>query len=295
MVSRPIPRMRMIALLIVTAFGCLTVSAAAADLPTATPSLDSGFRLLYDLDFGRAQQVFASWQKQHPDDPLGSASQAAGLLFSEFNRLGVLESQFYTDDHAFAARKKLTPDPAVRQNFDSALSRAESAAQLRLTRDPKDRDALFSMVLIYGLRADYAALVEKRNVASLRYTKQANAWAQQLLAVDPKCYDAHLATGVSQYIVGSMAAPVRWVLKLGGVSGDKQNGIQELQLTAERGHYLAPFARICWPLPMSAKKILPTRANCCSPCRMTFLKIHCSRTKSPAWTINTKLRPFLLH
>ena len=95
-----------------------------------------------------------------------------------------------------------------------------------------------------GLKADYAGLIEKHNLASLHYTKAATAWAEQLLAVDPDCYDAHLATGVSQYIIGSMAAPIRWLVRLGGVSSDKQKGIAELQLTAERGHYLAPFARI---------------------------------------------------
>jgi hypothetical protein len=216
----------------------------AADLPTASPTLESGFHSLYDLDFNRAQRVFVSWQQQHPNDPLGPAAQAAGLLFSEFNRLGVLESQFYTDDHAFAARHKLSPDPVVHKRFDDALSHAENRAQTRLAEDPKNRDALFSMVLIYGLRADYAALIEKRNVASLRLTKQSNLWAQRLLAVDPQCYDAHLASGISQYIIGSMAAPVRWFLKWGGVSGDKQNGIRELKLTAQHGLYLAPFARI---------------------------------------------------
>jgi hypothetical protein len=215
----------------------------AADIPGA-PSLDSGFQLLYNLDFDQAQQVFASWQGEHPDDPTGPASEAAGVLFSEFNRLGVLESQFYADDHAFETRRKFSPDPTAHERFDKALSRAETTAQTRLTRNAKDRDALFSMVLVYGLRADYAALIEKRNLASLHYTKQAGIWAQQLLAIDPQCYDAHLATGVSQYIVGSMSAPVRWLVRLGGVSGDKQIGIEELQLTASHGRYLAPLARI---------------------------------------------------
>jgi hypothetical protein len=41
-----------------------------------------------------------------------------------------------------------------------------------------------------------------------------------------------------------MAAPMRWLLRMGGVAGDKKQGIIELQLTAERGQYLAPFARI---------------------------------------------------
>jgi hypothetical protein len=208
------PRRKSILLILAGMLAGLCITAAAADFPAPSTTLDSGFHLLYDLDFDRAQQVFVSWQQEHPDDPLGPASEAAGLLFSEFNRLGVLESQFYTDDRTFADRKRLTPDPAVRQRFDVALTQSENRAQARLVRDSKDRNALFSMVLVFGLRADYAALIEKHNVASLRFTKQATQWAEQLLAVDPECYDAHLATGVSQYIVGSMAAPVRWFLKL---------------------------------------------------------------------------------
>jgi hypothetical protein len=223
----------------------ITLPAFAFAAPQLAPvSLDIGFHLLYDLDFAGAHQVFSSWQSQHPDDPLGPASDAAGLLFSEFNRLGVLESQFYASDDAFAARKKLSPDPAVRDRFNAALEETESRARAQLALNPKDRDALFAMTLSSGLKADYAALIEKRNLASLRYTREADAWAVQLLAVDPDCCDAHVATGFSKYIIGSMAAPVRWFLRLGGVTGNKTEGMAELRLTAEHGRYLAPFARI---------------------------------------------------
>jgi hypothetical protein len=221
-----------------------SMPAAAADIPTASTSLDRGFHLLYELDFAAAHQVFLGWQQGHPVDPMGPASEAAGLLFAEFNRLGVLESEFYENDRAFDSRKKFTPDPAVRDRFSAALQQAETRAQARLVQNPNDRDALFAMTLASGLRADYAALIEKRNLASLHFTKQATSWAQRLLTVDPSCYDAHLATGISQYLVGSMAAPLRWFVRLSGVPGDKAAGIGELQLTADRGRYLAPFARI---------------------------------------------------
>jgi hypothetical protein len=215
---------------------------AAIDLVNSP--LDNGFRLMYNLDFTRAQQQFTTYQQKHSDDPLGPACQAAGYLFAEFERLGVLESQFYESDSKFDNRKKLSPDPEVRKAFDISLARAETLAQTRLARDSHDQNALFAMTLSSGLKADYAALIEKRNVASLHYTKDATAWANQLLAVHPDYYDAHLASGVSKYIIGSMAAPVRWILRIGGVSGDKKAGISELELTAQRGHYLAPFARI---------------------------------------------------
>jgi len=220
--------------------------ASAKDLPklSAGAPLDRGFSGLYNLDFAGAQSDFATWEKMHPDDPMGPVSAAAGFLFSEFHRLGVLEAQFYENNDAFADRPKLSPDPAVRDQFQAAITRAENLARTRLAKDPRDRDALFAMTLSSGLQADYAALIEKRNLASLHYTRSATAWAQQLLGVCGDCYDALLATGTSKYIIGSMSAPVRWVLRLGGLPADKQGGIADLQTTAERGHYLAPFARI---------------------------------------------------
>ncbi len=219
-------------------------AAYAADPSLVPSSLGAGYRLMYDLEFDQAGRVFQIWQQQHPEDPLGPASDAAGLLFSELNRLGVLEAQFYADDKHFDARKKLTADPSVRDRFYAALVLAESRAQAGLAKDPKDRDALFALTLSAGLKADYAALIEKKNLASLGYTKQATTLGQRLLAADPKCYDAYLATGIGKYIIGSMAAPIRWMLRLGGFSGDKSAGVEELKLTAQKGVYLGPFARI---------------------------------------------------
>ncbi len=207
-------------------------------------SLDRGFHSLYDLDFSSAQQQFLEYEREHPEDPLGPVSEAAALLFSEFHKLGVLERQFFERDASFAARPKLEPDPAVRARFQAELSLAQQRARPRLARDAKDRDALFAMTLSNGLTADYLALVEKNNMAALRYTRQATYWAQQLLATDPQYYDAYVATGMHNYIVGSLSTPVRWILRLGGISGDKQAGIADLELSAQRGHYLAPFARI---------------------------------------------------
>jgi len=225
--------------------------------PTPVSALDRGFTGLYNLNFGGAQEDFSAWQRMHPDDPMGPASEAAGFLFSEFNRLGVLEAQFYENDAAFDNRPKLTPDPALRDRFQNAITRSETLAHARLAKDPKDRDALFAMTLSSGLQADYAALIEKRNLASLHFTKQASASAQQLLAVCHDCYDALLATGFSKYITGSMGAPVRWILRMGGLPADKQGGIADLHTTAEHGHYLAPFARILLAIAYVREKDRP--------------------------------------
>jgi hypothetical protein len=213
---------------------------------TSGTALDRGYLGLYNLDFSGAQKDFSAWQVQHPDDPVGPVSEAAGYLFSEFNRLGVLEAQFFENDEAFNGRSRPTPDPALRARFQSALDRSQALAHARLKKDDKDRDALFALTLASGLQADYAALIEKRNLASLHFTKEASVWAQQLLAVcnSNNCADVLVATGFSKYIIGSMSAPVRWLLRMDRLPGDKKAGIADLQTTAQHGRYLAPFARV---------------------------------------------------
>src|SRR5580658_10017444 len=223
---------------------CVTAMVGNPPDSVSATELDRGFMGLYNLDFTGAQENFSSWETQHPDDPVGPVSQAAGYLFSEFNRLGVLESQFFENNDAFSSRAKLSPDPVIRGQFEAALDHAQSLAHTRLNKDGKDRDALFALTLASGLHADYAALIEKKNLASLHYAKEASAWAQQLLAICNDCSDVLVATGFSKYIIGSMSAPVRWLLRVGGLPGDKRGGISDLQTTAQHGHYLAPFARV---------------------------------------------------
>ena len=170
----------------------------------------------------------------------------------------MLESQFYENDDAFAGRPKLTPDPALRSTFHGCNRSSRAVLRTRgWPKIPKTATRFLRMTLSSGLQADYAALIEKRNMASLHFTKEASASAQELLAVCHDCYDALLATGFSKYIIGSMAAPVRWILRMGGLPSDKQGGIADLQTTAEHGHYLAPFARILLSIAYVREKDKP--------------------------------------
>jgi hypothetical protein len=222
------------------------VNVAGATEATTTTGLDRGFARLYNLDFSGAQKEFLSWESQNPDNAMGPVSEAAGILFSEFDRLGVLETQFYENDSAFSSRKKYNADPKQRALFEQQLTRAETLGKARLARDPQDHDALLGMTLASGLRADYAALIEKRSLSSLHYTKDSTAWADQLLATHPECYDAYLAGGISRYH-RLMSAPVRGYAH-GRSLRDKARGVSELRRPLQR-RLLAPFARILLAKP----------------------------------------------
>jgi hypothetical protein len=219
-------------------------TASAAETIANPPSLELGYHQMYNLEFESAHQTFREWEKTHPDDPLGPSSDAAAFLFAEFDRLGVLQSELFVNDDKFKKSQKLAPDPAAKLGFENALARSERVADEDLARAPKDGNALFAKTLNLGLRSDYVALIDKHYLASLSYMKSAGILADKLLVIDPSRYDAYLATGVENYMLGLNAAPVRWLLRLYGAQADKEQGIQKLRLTAEKGHYLLPFARL---------------------------------------------------
>ena len=228
-------------LLLAWAHGVLTP--IGASLGSSTP-LEMGYRQMYNLEFSGAHRTFQMYSKAHPEDPFGPTSDGAAYLFNEFDRLGILQSDLFVDNEKFKGREKPLPDPAMREKFNGAIAESQKVADAILQRSPNDRNALFATVLNLGLESDYMALVEKRDLAGLAYTKRAGLAAERLLAVDPTCYDAYLAIGVENYILGLKPAPVRWLLQLYGAETDKEMGIQKLQLTATKGHYLLPFARL---------------------------------------------------
>lgn len=214
------------------------------DIFSSSAPLDVGFREMYNLQFEDAHRTFQQWESAEPHDPMGPTADAAACLFDEFNRLGVLQSNLFVNDGEFKKRKRPPPDPTLKARFEADIAESDRLADAVLKNSPNDSHALLSKTLNLGLRGDYLALVEKRDVASLSYIKNAGILAERLLAVDPECYDAYLAVGAENYILGATPAPLRWVLRLYGAETDKEKGIRNLDLTATKGHYLLPYARL---------------------------------------------------
>jgi hypothetical protein len=208
------------------------------------PELEAGFHLLYELKPAEAHVQFEIWEKAHLEDPLGSASQAASYLFEECYRQGILTSEFFLDNKRFLGKIPLKPNPELRAAFFAADKQAQNLARLRLKTNPDDTNALFAMALSAGMQADYASLIDKHQVESLKMIRDADKYANRLLTVAPDAADAYLGLGTANYIIGSLPALKRFFLGFAGIHGDKRRGIQQLEIAAARGHYLRPFAKI---------------------------------------------------
>jgi hypothetical protein len=208
------------------------------------PQIERGFNLLYELKFGEARRQFLEWQERHPKDPLGYVAESASYLFEEFYCQHVLTSDFFLNNERLLGGIRGTPDESRRAGFQAANQKGRELALKRLSEDQHDPNALFSLAISTGMQADFASILERRQFESLSLIKEAEGYAQRLLALQPNDADAWLSLGVANYIVGCLPAYKRFFLWFGRIHGDKNLGMKQLQVTAEKGHYLKPFAQI---------------------------------------------------
>ncbi len=240
---------------------CAPVFAAGPEPP---PTLDEAFQDLYNFDFPATHQELDRYTALHPDDAMPYSVRAATYVFYELDRLGILESEFLIDDKRIARKAPpLAADPQVRAQLMKALDDTQSRANATLKRDPNDRQALLAMIIAQGVTMDYMAFVEKHQFRSLTPAERANEYAQRLLRLDPKFFDAYATAGLSEYLVGSLPFFVRWFVHFDNVEGDRAKGMRSLDLVSRQGHYLKAFAQILMGIihlrekrPAEARKLL---------------------------------------
>jgi|SRR5579864_867 len=230
--------------------------AAEGDAPafTTVPELMAAFRLLYIQKYPEGRAAFEAWESHHPDDPFGPAAIAASYLFEEFHYQGVLTSDFFLNEKRFLHGIEGEPDPQRMKGFDDALRNARALATQRLVQNPNDAEALYALTLCAGMESNSDMILRKHNMEAVKRLKEGNTHAKALLALRPDAYDAYVALGSANYIIGSLNVGFRAMLWFGGIHGDKKLGMAQVEKTVENGRYLKPFAKIMLALAARREK-----------------------------------------
>jgi len=248
--------LRIAAFLLLAAAGVNAQQTEDAPTPafTSVPELMAGFHLLYTQKFPEAREVFTKWQSGHAEEPFGEVSVAASYLFEEFHHQGVLTSDFFLNDKRFLHGIEGEPDRERMKGFDDAIRKARILAAQRLAKKPKDPEALYTLTLCAGMESDADMILKKHNMDALKRLREGNTHAKALLAERPDAYDAYVALGSANYIIGSLSAGFRAMLWFGGIHGDKKLGMDQVEKTVENGRYLKPFAKIMLALAARREK-----------------------------------------
>ena len=208
---------------------------AAFCLPAQDPLTIPGFRHFYNLEFDEAIQDFEKAVAANPSSPDEHNHLAQALQFRELLKVGALESELVSGNNSFLRRPKVVTTPEIEARFFKEVSAAMSLSEARLARNPRDVDALYSLGVAYGLRANWNFLNRKAWREALRDATESRKAHNKITEIDPSNVDARLTQGVHDYIVGSLPFGYRLLGFLIGFSGDRERGIATVEQVAQKG------------------------------------------------------------
>lgn len=200
---------------------------------------------MYDSEFQAAQQSISQFRQTHRKSALGPMAEAAMYLFEQFEHTQVLRTDFFSKHGTlFGHKLETAPDLRLARRFHAALAETDRLAAETLKRSPEDGDALLARALGTTLRADYDALIAQNGLEALKEIKQATGESKQLEAACSSCYDAKLASGVENYILGKEGGMQRFFLDLTGAQTNESQGLKDLEVVADKGRFFGTYAKV---------------------------------------------------
>jgi tetratricopeptide (TPR) repeat protein len=201
-----------------------------------------GYEALYSLDYEEARRLFNEMARLFPDHPAGAQCLAATLWLQELNRSRHLQASLYSTESFSTSEDKV--DPQLVKEFRQWTRTAKVLAEARLGRNPRDVEALYFLGVTEGLKAVFAAAVERRFMVALGDSSRAVERHRQVLKLDPDFRDAELSIGLYHYIVGSLPLPLKLMARIGGMRGSKKRGLETLERVAKEGRWAQDIARL---------------------------------------------------
>lgn len=201
-----------------------------------------GFEALYNLDYEAARNAFKEIEKLFPEHPAGPQFQAALLWSRTLNESRRLKSSLYGSDEFYEGSEDKV-DERVVDEFRDYTRRARLLAEARLKRDPKDVEALYFLGSTEGLRAAFAAGIQRSFMSALKDGQRSVDRHRDVVKLDPAYLDAELTIGLYDYVVGSLPLPVKLVASLTGARGSRKRGLETLARVASQGRWARDDAR----------------------------------------------------
>lgn len=221
--------------------GCSLLVAAAARGDVYTnplnrePQVREAYQHFYDLDYPGAVSRFQQIHEAHPGDPQATALLLNAVVFEELYRLDLLDTTFYANDGFLSGKHATQEDPQTRDRIFSLADEVVHEADVRVSHNPNDVDALFARGWARSLRCAYMAMVERGFSSGFRLAMKAKDDEEKVLQLKPDYVDAKLVVGVYQYVVGALPLPFKIIIGFAGIGGSKSKGMQLLWDDANHG------------------------------------------------------------
>ncbi|MGB6933162.1 MAG: hypothetical protein WBD91_10315, partial [Acidobacteriaceae bacterium] len=199
------------------------------------PDVQAAYQHFYNLDYGTAQTLFEKIAAEHPNDPMAVDYVLNNAVFRELYRLDLLDTTLYVQEGFLSGKHPVVENMQARARIDALYQRVLDLSNRRLAANPNDADALFARGFATSLETMYIGMVEKKYVTALHMASASRRDDDAVLKLDPQYIDCYLIVGVHDYVMGSLAFPLKMLAGLVGIHGSRSKGIQELRWVGRQG------------------------------------------------------------
>ncbi|MEN6620109.1 MAG: tetratricopeptide repeat protein [Smithella sp.] len=185
--------------------------------------IKSGIEKTFNMEFPQANEYFQKAVELDPENPTGYAFLTTLYLF-------IYEMSF--DENV---RKSYLANTL--RYVDETIFRGEK----RLIKNPKDGKAYLAMALARSARLNWYTH-SKRYLFMAHEASTIWKCLEKAKEYDPYNYDSYFLTGVFLYHMDNLHGFSRFFSSMLITSGDRQKGLQELELAAQKGDFLKELA-----------------------------------------------------
>jgi len=188
------------------------------------PYIQQGIEKGFNLDEKTAIAEIMKAVEVDRENPLGYAFLGLShLFFSEM---------------AFDEKERERDQESMLRFVSEALAKGEK----RVENNPKDGDAFFAMAVAKLVKVRWD--LNRKNYFTASRGAQ-NTWdhLEKAKELEPENFDTYFAMGLLHYHIGHLPGFARFLSSLLVTSGDRQKGLQELELAAKKGYLLKDLAK----------------------------------------------------
>jgi len=180
----------------------------------------------YSLKLDRARSAARNLQMQFPDHPAGYT------IFAE---------TYWWQSQTDPGNQTIENDYYKAQEL--AVQKAESA--LQAGKYPK-AELLAYLASAHGSYSRFQVTQKEAYFSALRAGLRAHRYAEQVYELDKNYYDIYVGLGAFNFFTGSLPGVIKPFAFLIGARGDRNLGLQQLQIAAEKARYSRTEARIVY-------------------------------------------------
>ncbi|MDW8220544.1 MAG: tetratricopeptide repeat protein [Bacteroidota bacterium] len=199
----------------------LGLSGLTATDPYIRERVLAGIDAFYSMRYDLATSIYDELIAKYPTDPTGYFFRSQIYLWR------------YLFDYSEPDYKK----------FIAACDKAISVAEEAIKLNPDNNYARTIIGAIYGFRAIANFRAENFVKATLDGRSCYN-YLSEVLKRDPKQYDAYLGMGVFHFGIAVMPSTVRFAANFAGLKGDRELGLKEISIAAEKSLFSRSDAKI---------------------------------------------------